>query len=173
MKKTFSLITLGLLATTLGTYATTAQAATTGDTAVTSQVTAGELSMTATDALTFDALTYTGSSLTALSNGNATVTVSDARGNFAGWGVTVQQSQADGQTWGTGMALTLTDTTDSAKTVAISTTSTNAFSQAASPTIYDVEQAVTYSGSLSIPASVKAGTYATTLTWTLGATPTA
>lgn len=171
MKKILKVITIVLLAINIGTtYAITAQAATTGTTSVTSEVTAGEIGITASDTLTFKSLTYTGATLTIDSTGNETVTVSDARGSFAGWGVTVRQSQVGNQKWDAGMALTLKDTADN--NVVISTTSANAFSQSSTDDNYAVIQSTTYSGSIVIPASVKAGTYATTLTWTLGATPT-
>lgn len=170
-KTTMTLLSISLLAGSIGLFTKGAEAATEGSTVVTTEVTPGTLGITADDALAFPTIEYTGSTLNQASSGEATIAVNDTRGNFEGWGVTVKQSQAEGQTWGSGMSLNLSD--GGSGTVAISETDANAFSQASQATNYDVAQSTTYTGNLTIPASVKAGTYNTTLTWTLGATPTA
>ena len=165
-------LTLTATAGSLALAATTVQAATSGETNVSSTVIAGDWSITADAELTFADLAYTGSPLTATSGNSATITVNDARGNFEGWGVTVKRTQGTEQTWGTGMSLTLVNTENAEDTITVGTTDSPAFSQAASDSNYEVAQAVTYNGSLEIPASVGTGTYATTVVWTLGATPT-
>lgn len=133
-----------------------------GETIAKTSIEGGELLISATSEINFGALTLGTEALTAIEK-TGEITVSDYRGTYVGWDVKV--AKADVGTWDNAMLIDITNVDN-----AVNTAPQNFAAQAKADS-YDLVQEKPFDATLSVPNSVNAGDYSTTLTWTLTSGP--
>lgn len=133
-----------------------------GETIAKTSIEGGELLISATDEINFGALTLGTEALTTVKK-TGEITVSDYRGTYVGWDVKI--AKADVETWNNAILIGITNVDE-----ALNTAPQNFAAQAKAES-YDLVQEKSFDATLSVPNSVNAGDYSTTLTWTLTSGP--
>lgn len=133
-----------------------------GETVAKTSVESGELSISVTDEIDFGTLTLGNDALQKIKK-TGEITISDYRGNYVGWDVTI--AKANVESWDDAMTIDLTDVAN-----AVNTSPQKVASQAKAAS-YKLVQEKSFEATLSVPNTVKAGAYNTTLTWTLTSGP--